>query len=83
MAWTDWLTADLSPERLLTLELQRRYAGRLTLDQARALAIDLAELATRQEAALAAAVARIASLERELEQGHGKNPVLKLSQGLK
>lgn len=74
MPWSDWLSADLSPERLLTLEIQRRYAGRLTLDQARALAIDLAELATRQEAALAAAVARISALERELERGHGKAP---------
>jgi hypothetical protein len=74
MAWPDWLSADLAPEQLLTLELQRRYAGGLTLDQARALAIDLAELATRQEAALAAAVARIAALERELEREHEKAP---------
>lgn len=74
MAWTDWLSADLSPEQLLTLELQRRYAGGLTLDQARALAIDLAELATRQEATLAAAVAQIAALERELERSHEKAP---------
>ena len=74
MAWPDWLSADLSPERLLTLELQRRDARTLTEDQARALAIDLAELATRQEAALAAAVVRIAALERELERGHGKAP---------
>jgi hypothetical protein len=74
MPWSDWLSADLAPEQLLTLELQRRYAGGLTLDQARALAIDLAELATRQEAALAAAVARIAALERELEREHEKAP---------
>ena len=74
MAWPDGRSADLAPEQLLTLELQRRYAGGLTLDQARALAIDLAELATRQEAALAAAVARIAALERELERKHGKAP---------
>lgn len=74
MPWSDWLSADLAPEQLLFLELQRRYARTLTLDQARALAIDLAELATRQEAALAAAVARIASLERELERKHGKAP---------
>jgi hypothetical protein len=74
MAWTDWLSADLAPEQLLTLELQRRYARTLTLDQARALAIELAELATRQEAALAAAVVRIAALERELERRHEKAP---------
>lgn len=74
MAWTDWLSADLAPEQLLSLELQRRHARTLTEDQARALAIDLAELATRQEAALAAAVARIASLERELERRHEKAP---------
>jgi hypothetical protein len=74
MPWSDWLSADLAPEQLLTLELQRRYAGGLTLDQARALAIDLAELATRQEAALAAAVARIGALERELERRHEKAP---------
>ena len=74
MAWTDWLSADLAPEQLLSLELQRRYARTLTEDRARALAIDLAELATRQEAALAAAVARIAALERELERKHGKAP---------
>lgn len=74
MAWTDWLSADLAPEQLLSLELQRRYARTLTEDQARALAIDLAELATRQEAALAAAVARIAALERELEREHEKAP---------
>jgi hypothetical protein len=74
MPWSDWLSADLAPEQLLTLELQRRHAGGLTLDQARALAIDLAELATRQEAALAAAVARIAALERELEREHEKAP---------
>jgi len=72
--WSDWLSADLSPERLLTLEIQRRYARELTLDQARAMAIDLAELVTRQEAALAAAVVRISALERELERGHGKAP---------
>lgn len=74
MPWSDWLSADLAPEQLLTLEIQRRYARALTLDEARALAIDLAELVTRQEAALAAAEVRIAALERELEREHGKAP---------
>lgn len=63
MAWGDWMVPHLQPEHHLSLERQRRAIDGYTDAQAKAMLLQLAELAMRQELIIRGATRRIAELE--------------------
>jgi hypothetical protein len=66
MAWGAWMIPKPGPERLLTLERQRRAVDSYTEAQAKKTLVQLCELTMKQDLIIQSATKHIAELETKL-----------------